>query len=287
MLWLFLARWYARVLYHLGKRFQLCPPSLGWICRRIHREFVLEVEGCRYVFHPPAASMYSLLIGGRFPEQETHVFFQRILPSAPLCTFIDVGAAVGEMIADVLRYPAVQAIVGFEPNSDYAEACRRHAKLAGYGGLTMVERVVSDREEVVDFIFNRGHGTSGSIASHPDHRSERVVSTTLDAICADVSGEVLMLIDVEGAELKVISGARNLIDRAHPLIIFEYNEISRKHFQLEQIRSVLGEGYTIHRLRSDGMLDDDLRETWNCVAVFESSVWSGLARGVLKPRRAS
>lgn len=287
MFWFFLARWYARLLHQLGKRFDFHPPGLGWLCRRIRREFVLEVEGCRYVFYPPAASMYSFLIGGLFPEKETHAFFQRMLPSAPPCTFIDVGAAVGEMIADVLRYPAVKAILAFEPNSDYAEACRRHAKLAGYSRLTMVERVVSDREEGVHFVFNRGHGTSGRIASHPDRQTEQVISTTVDAVCADVGGEVLMLIDVEGAELKVLSGARNLIQRAHPLIIFEYNEVSRRHFQLEQIGSVLGEGYTIYRLRSDGMLDDDLQETWNCVVIFEASVWSGILQGVLQPPCAS
>jgi len=259
-------------------------PGLGWICRRIRREFVLEVEACRYVFHPPAASMYGFLIGGIFPEVETHLFFQRILPAAPPCTFVDVGAAVGEMVADALRYPSVTAILGFEPDPDCAEACRRHARLAGYGGLTMVERVVSDREEVVEFAFHRGHGTSGRIVSGPDSGAEPVVSTTLDTSCADLGGEVLMLIDVEGAEQRVLAGARKLIDRLHPLIIFEYNQISRRDFQLEQIRSVLGEGYAIHRLRPDGWLDDDLRETWNCVAVFEGSVWSELARGALRPR---
>ena len=146
----------------------------------------------------------------------------------------------------------------------------------------MVERVVSDREEVVDFAFHRGHGTSGRIVSGPDPGAEPVVSTTLDAACADLEGEVLMLIDVEGAELRVLTGARKLIDRLHPLIIFEFNEVSRRDFQLEQIRAVLGEGYTIHRLRPDGWLDDDLRQTWNCVAVYGASAWSELARRALR-----
>jgi hypothetical protein len=75
------------------------------------------------------------------------------------------------------------------------------------------------------------------------------------------------LIDVEGAELKVMQGGRNFIRNNQPLIIFEYNHVSRRYFTLDEIRKELGEGYHLYRLTATGHLDEDFSTTWNVVAL--------------------
>jgi hypothetical protein len=82
-----------------------------------------------------------------------------------------------------------------------------------------------------------------------------------------------LLIDTEGNELNVIKGAAKLISATIPLIIFEYNWVSKNHYNLADIQSALGRRYTIYRLRKDGLLDADFSATWNCVAIPENGIF--------------
>jgi hypothetical protein len=83
----------------------------------------------------------------------------------------------------------------------------------------------------------------------------------------------VVLIDVEGAELLVPQGGREFLRRAKPLVIFEYNELGRSQYTLDAVRTVLGDGYHFYRLGPHGLLDRNLRDTWNCVAVSKESMF--------------
>ncbi len=72
-------------------------------------------------------------------------------------------------------------------------------------------------------------------------------------------------------------GATRFLAQHKPLLIFEYNATTRRHFGLGEMTSLLGEAYTLHRLRSaDGLLDEDLSNTWNIVALPNSGPWAQL-----------
>ena len=45
---------------------------------------------------------------------------------------------------------------------------------------------------------------------------------------------------------------------------------------MSEIRQILGAGYTIYRLRSDGLLDGDVESAWNCVAVPAGSIYEDI-----------
>jgi hypothetical protein len=96
---------------------------------------------------------------------------------------------------------------------------------------------------------------------------ENVEVTTLDVEIPNPSGLWIMLVDVEGGELAVMRGGRAFLQTVRPLIIFEYHEVTRTHFSLDDVRAELGNDYELFRLRSDGFLDHDLVQTHNCVAV--------------------
>jgi hypothetical protein len=78
---------------------------------------------------------------------------------------------------------------------------------------------------------------------------------------------VVLMIDVEGYEPKVLMGGGRFIERIQPLIIFEYNFVSKRYFRLGNIQDILGPGYRIYRLRVDGLLDGENEKAWNCVAI--------------------
>lgn len=277
--WLWIAKLYAYLVWLFAKKFGVWVPGLGFVCRRIHREHVFTHAGRKYVFHPPAASMYGSLLVGKSMEPETHAFFAAVIPRLPSrLAFIDVGAAIGEMIIDVAGYANVDHVVGFDPDPDNVEACRRSAAANGFHHVTMIEKVVADAARDVDFRMNRRKGTSGQIRAREDGTTLRLQSTTLDREIPDVDGLVLMLIDVEGAEFLVLAGAPRLIARTRPLIVFEY--ITGRDHRMQEIAAFLGGAYEIYRLRADGTLDADMSRTWNCVAVHRDSAFYPICRAL-------
>jgi FkbM family methyltransferase len=280
MLWLLVARIYVRIHAFCGRYLKFHPPGLGFACRRISLEHVIEVKGRKYFFSRRAASMYGYLIAGRFPEPETHLFFERVFAALPAAetplAFIDVGAAVGEMIMDVARYPNVTNVIGFEPDPDLVEACRLSACVNGFSNVEMRNKPLSDTAGPVRFDLRRGHGGSGSIAA-ADERSDTLLAGTLDEEFPAPPGCAIILIDVEGAELRVLQGGQRFIAQTRPMIIFEYNYVSRPIFALDDVRKQLGERYAIYRLRKDGRLDQDFSDTWNCVAIHRDSPFAPLA----------
>lgn len=79
-----------------------------------------------------------------------------------------------------------------------------------------------------------------------------------------------------------MQGAQSLILRLKPLIIFEYNRVSKKHYGLDEVRRILGGSYEIYRLRGDARLDDCVSEAWNCIAVDRDSIFYPIVLSLIK-----
>lgn len=90
-----------------------------------------------------------------------------------------------------------------------------------------------------------------------------------------------MLIDVEGAEPLVLESRTNFINQNHPLIIFEYNHVSKKYFNLDDIYKIIGNQHQVYRLKGDGTLDSDFSMSWNCVAVHIDSAFYKIIEGII------
>jgi hypothetical protein len=103
-----------------------------------------------------------------------------------------------------------------------------------------------------------------------------MTTVRIDDDLRDLADPLIMLIDVEGAEPLVLEGARDTIARLLPLIVFEYNQVSRQHYNIGDIAALLGPRYSIYRLRDDGSLDARLEESWNCVAIPNGAVFQEL-----------
>ena len=123
---------------------------------------------------------------------------------------------------------------------------------------------------------------ASSIVDKGNRNEVKVTATTLDAELLKFDEPAVILIDVEGAEALVLRGGSRYIQTARPLIIFEYNHVSKKFFTLDTIRSILGETYSLFRLRDDGFLDQSFESTWNCVAVSSDSVFFEACQSIIK-----
>lgn len=282
MLWLAIARAYALVVWFVAKKLDIWLPGLGFLCRRVSLGHVIAMGDRKYFFHRPAASMYSTLLVGRSLEPETHALFARVVPRvAEPIGFVDVGAAVGEMVIDVAGYPNVARVVAFDPDPDNAAACRLSAGVNGFRNVEVREKVVADAARVVHFQMNRGRGRSGAIRAGAGATTEELRSTTLDLELVGWDLPTILLVDVEGAEPLVLRGAARFLAAVRPLVVFEY--ITGRDRHLDEIRSLLGADYAVHRLRPDGFLDEDFRRTWNCVAVPRRSPFEAPCRALVRP----
>lgn len=280
MIYLLLARIYVRVFYIVKKLFGISLGGLGFICRRIKLEHTINTEGRKYYFYRGAASMYSLLIAGKFPEPQTHHFLRKVIPNiTSRIGFIDVGAAVGEMVIDAAGYNNVDHVIAFDPDAELAKAIRLSAAINEYDNIKVISKAVADKVKTVNFRFNRYKGASGKIYEEENSTTEKTICTTLDKEIEDNNVPYIVLIDVEGAESLVLRGGSKFIKRQHPLIIFEY--ISGKDNNLPEIRNILGQGYEIYRMRDDGALDHNLGRTWNCVAVHNKSIFYPICRTII------
>jgi FkbM family methyltransferase len=188
--------------------------------------------------------------------------------------FIDVGASVGEFVMSVCRYQNVQQVFAFEPRPDCAYVLKKNAELNYEKRMIVFENAVGNSESNVVFNLNTGGTSSGLYRnSSINAKTINVKGITLDSALPEKLENPVMLVDVEGAEPKVFAGGINFIKNNKPLIIFEYNQTSKKYYNLKEIQDLLGQNYSIYRLRGDGRLDLEFSDSWNCVAIPDGSLF--------------
>ncbi|MBR1219661.1 FkbM family methyltransferase [Bradyrhizobium sp. U87765 SZCCT0131] len=122
-------------------------------------------------------------------------------------TFVDVGCFDGHTSLEFIKHcPDYRAIHVFEPEQKNIDVCK--ARLAGRPNVHFHACGLSDRKE-------RLHFSAGGSTSHIDAQGELVIEVDrLDDVINDTPTFVKM--DIEGAELKAIAGAKATIAAAHP-----------------------------------------------------------------------
>ena len=272
--------YWLRLAWFIRKHFGTKTYGLGWSAARVGAAFSFQFNGLPFLFLPRAARSYCLLPAGIPNEPETHKFLSRVLArSGGGVTFIDIGASIGEFAITMAHHDRVHRVIAFEPHPATADALRASANLCHRANIDVIEKGVGATTGFATFNLNdiapTGAGLRSSDANKP---LAQIPLCTLDeTIAVSPCSPLIVLIDIEGGELDALRGGQNLIARGKPLIIFEYNATTRKFFQISRAQELLGDGYTIYRLRSeDGLLDNDLTSTWNVVALPHQCSWQHL-----------
>jgi len=276
---LFLA--WLRFAWFLRKTFGIKTYAIGWAASKVAEDFEFQFMGRPFRFLVSAARSYCLLPAGIPNEPETHKFLDQILDAGGGCRiiFVDVGASIGEFAVPMAYDARVEKVMAFEPHPATCEALRATAVQVPEGKIEIIQKGVSDKLGNASFDLSNVAPTGAGLRdSSGIENALQVELCTLDETIQISPGQaMIILIDIEGGELDAMRGAMQLIARIHPLIIFEFNEITRKYFQLSQAAEQLGTDYKIYRLRSeDGCLDGDLSSTWNVVALPDKGPWRDL-----------
>ena len=140
---------------------------------------------------------------------------------------IDVGAHIGVHTLSMARATR-GSVIALEPNPVLKERLESNVRANDLHNVTVIQRAALDRAHPVPLHIppseSRNEGMS-SLIPLGDWPSSIVEGTTLDDLTIELElGRVgLVKIDVEGLEPAVLSGARRLIERDHPALLFEYS----------------------------------------------------------------
>jgi FkbM family methyltransferase len=129
----------------------------------------------------------------------------------------DIGANVGfyTLLASVLVGPKGK-VFAFEPVPRNLRYLKQHLRINGIKNVSVIEAAVADRDGVAQF----DGGPNPSMGHLAADGSLTVRTVTLDGMVA--KGELpppdCLKIDVEGAELAVLTGAMSLLESARPTV---------------------------------------------------------------------
>ncbi len=187
---------------------------------------------------------------GRYYELDVQRLMAAILK--PGDSFIDIGANIGmiTLLAARLVGPSGR-VLSVEPNPDPRALLRRHIEMNGIENVEIVDVALSDAVEDKTLSVVGDHDGVATLADMAGgagvtraHRLRTVVGD--DAIPDGLPGSVLIKIDVEGYETKVLRGLSHILERYRPMVIteFEPRHLVRAGSSPEELISLMtGRGY--------------------------------------------
>lgn len=138
-------------------------------------------------------------------------------------TYVDIGANRGQVLEQAVRLAPDGDHIAFEPIPQVARDLA-----SAFPRVECRQMALGARAETAEFCHFRSlEGWSG-LKRSPEVSDERgdpeYITVTVSTLDAEIGSRLprVVKIDVEGAELGVLEGARELLSRAGPLVIFEH-----------------------------------------------------------------
>jgi FkbM family methyltransferase len=161
---------------------------------------------------------------GRWFEGELPLLARLLAPGA---RFVDVGANAGVYALAAARLVGPEGrVFAFEPSPGAAELLREGARRNGLDWVVVRGEALSDQEGEAHLWLDEATELSSLLRSPSVRGAARRVSVPLSRLDAlrealGMSGVDLIKIDAEGAEEKIVLGARALLAESEPLVLHE------------------------------------------------------------------
>jgi FkbM family methyltransferase len=168
---------------------------------------------------------------------------------------LDVGAHIGYFaLKSSVRVGEDGRVVAFEPNPRTLETLHANVAASRATNVTIVPVACTDGETTLEF-FDASAGGNSMVSSlsrataGEDAQEFTVRGRPIDNVIRELGIQRvdLLKVDVEGAELYVLRGARETLQRYHPAIVIEVipDHLAGMNTTVDQLFSFLKEmGYT-------------------------------------------
>ncbi|MFA5203720.1 MAG: FkbM family methyltransferase [Lentisphaeria bacterium] len=212
------------------------------LCRLWHKLRMFQMGragGFRYggqrVFAPPGCHLYERILEDGDYEHDTAEWMFR---GARDQTWVfDVGANIGLMALPLLaRNPTVR-VVSFEPSPNAAPYLRRTVAASPFADRwSLRETALGETGGEVEFCVSGAANAAFDGMVHtrrvPCERRITVPCSTVDQEWQALGRPEVSLIkvDVEGAELRVLRGARDCLQSRRPMIVTEWSRFNYPHY---------------------------------------------------------
>jgi len=207
--------WCYKHVHHL-----LAPPA-GKVAVRLVRGFVMRLN----LADPDQRRMYFY---GDYDERREADLITRVL--TPGQVFWDVGANIGYFtLLAAVRLENTGEVVAFEPQAAAWEQLTMNLSLNFFTQVRTIQAAVTDRagEACLYAADGRADGRANLFqAGCGQTACQQVQTLTLDGWRADTgaAGPDFIKLDVEGAELAALRGARETLASCAPLLLVEIKE---------------------------------------------------------------
>lgn len=162
---------------------------------------------------------------------------------------IDGGANQGMYATAFANYVGPEGrVIAFEPMPYAAELTEANLALNGLANCTVIAAALSDRPGRAELDLTRGVGSASIVTDYGGASRLEVPTVTIDDTLAELGVDRIDFIklDIEGAELKALEGARKTIARSRPVICLEIAAASGTGAENAAHYHLLELGYRAH-----------------------------------------
>ena len=230
----------------------------------------------------PDSSYGSLIVYVHNPEHEEMSFISRYLKKKDIV--FDIGANIGAL--SLLSYSkTAHTVYAFEPTPSIVNRFVENIKLNSLENFIKVfPFAVSNKNGFISFSVSQESERNHISFQKTSEKSKKrkVKAVTLDSFCKNhkIPQIDLLKIDVEGGEMLVFKGMKNLFkNKQVPTIIFEWNKNAPYFdYSILDLEKMFTEyGYLLYTIEDRGFLKlfhrekFDVLQTQNLVAVLKSN----------------
>ncbi|MFA6086649.1 FkbM family methyltransferase [Mucilaginibacter sp.] len=145
-------------------------------------------------------------------------------------TVFDIGGNLGWYTNHIAPLLTEGEIYAFEPIPETFEKLVKNVQLNGFDNITLENFAFSDKQDKIKFFYSPampGASSSQNITGGNNMQELECITNTVDNYVADnkISKLDFIKCDVEGAEFMVFKGAKNTIQKYHPIV---FSEMLRK-----------------------------------------------------------
>lgn len=206
-------------------------------------------------------------------DRLTKLIISKVVKPSSIC--IDVGCHKGEILDLILKSAPAGGHYGFEPIPILFKNLQNK-----YGNQNnILPFALSDTDGKTTFQFVKNAPAYSGLkkrkynVANPDIEEINVEIKTLDSIIPMNTKIDLIKIDVEGAELGVLKGSKNILERNKPIVIFECGKGASDYYNTkpEDVYAVLKEAGLNVSLLSDWIKKKPSLSEKDFVKIFEDN----------------